>query len=488
MKKSLPTFCLYYLLSALMLLSITGLSQSKAEKIDAYLKKVQEQRQFNGSALVSAAGEVILKQGYGLANMEWQLPNSADTKFRIGSITKQFTAAVILQLVDEGKVNLSGTINDYLTDYREDIGKKVTVEHLLVHTSGIPSYTGLPRFFQDISRNPYSVSDFVKEYCSGDLQFEPGAQFSYNNSGYFLLGAIIEQVTGKSYEAALQERIFSPLGMENSGYDHHATILPNRASGYDKTPTGFRNAPYLDMGLPYAAGSLYSTVEDLYLWDQALYTEKVLPENQLMAMFTPRVPAFGGHYAYGWSVGQHGLGDDKDSIRTISHGGGINGFNTLINRLTDDKHVIILLNNTGGTILQEISNAIINILYDLPYELPKRPLMDELAKAQAEAGIAGAIKKYRQLKADYPDRYNFQERVLNNFGYMLVRQGNFPDAIEVFKLNVEAYPNAFNTYDSLGEAYMLNGDKALAIKNYEKSLALNPENDNAREMLKKLAE
>ena len=208
--------------------------------------------------------------------MEWDIPNTPDTRFRLGSITKQFTAMLTLQLVEQGKIKLDGKIADYLPDYRKDIGEKVTVHHLLTHTSGIPSYTGQPGFFENVSRNPYKVADFVKKYTSGDLEFEPGSKFSYNNSGYFLLGAIIERVTGKSYEQVLKENIFDPLGMKNTGYDHHDHAHSETRSGYAKTPDGYTNAAYLDMSIPYAAGSMYSTVEDLYLWDQALYTDKLL--------------------------------------------------------------------------------------------------------------------------------------------------------------------------------------------------------------------
>ena len=163
--------------------------------------------------------------------MEWKISNTPDTKFRLGSITKQFTATLIMQLVEEGKVKLDGKLSDYLLDYRKDIGEKVTVHQLLNHTSGIPSYTALPGFFSDVSRNPYSVADFVKKYASNNLEFEPGSKFSYNNSGYFLLGAIVEKVTGKPYEQVLKEKILDPLGMKNTGYDHFDRLLEKRASG-----------------------------------------------------------------------------------------------------------------------------------------------------------------------------------------------------------------------------------------------------------------
>ena len=306
------------------LLTRASLAASHAEQIDALLSAYNQKRQFNGSALVAEKGNVILKKGYGMANMEWQVPNTPDTKFRLGSITKQFTSMVIMQLANEGKISLDQKITTYLPDYRKDTGDKVTVRNLLSHTSGIPSYTSLPGFFENQSRDPYAVADFVKKYTSGDLEFEPGSQFSYDNSGYFLLGAIIERVTGKTYEDALRERIFDPLGMSDSGYDRSARVIPKRAAGYVLATNGYENAPYLDMSIPYAAGSLYSTVEDLYKWDRALYTDKLLPANLKKTMFTPVLH----DYAFGWSISTMKLDDSKTEVPTIGHGGGINGFNT----------------------------------------------------------------------------------------------------------------------------------------------------------------
>src|SRR5688572_15526356 len=233
-----------------------ALAQDHAAKIKEVLELAHSYKQFNGSALVVENGRVIYKSGFGMANMEWGIPNAPDTKFRLGSITKQFTSMLTLQLVEQGKVKLDGKISDYLPDYRQDIGQKVTIHHLLTHTSGIPSYTGLPGFFDNVSRNPYKVADFVKKYASGDLEYEPGSKYSYNNSGYFLLGAIIERVTGKSYEQVLKENILDPAGMKNTGYDRHDPLIQKRAAGYAKTPDGYRNAAYLDMSIPYAAGSM----------------------------------------------------------------------------------------------------------------------------------------------------------------------------------------------------------------------------------------
>lgn len=460
-------------------------AQTKAEKIDEVMTQANKYRLFNGSVLVAENGKVIYKKGLGLANMEWNIPVTPDTKFRLGSITKQFTATLIMKLVEEGKIKLDGKITDYLPNYRKDTGDKITIHQLLNHTSGIPSYTGMPNFFNEVSRDPYSVEEFVKKYTSGDLEFEPGSKFAYNNSGYFLLGAIIEKVTGQSYERALREKIFLPLGMKNTGYDRHDTIIEKRAIGYQKRPNGYVNAPYLDMSLPYAAGAMYSTVEDLYLWDQALYTEQVLTAQSKDLMFKPHLD----DYAYGWVVNKVSFTEGSEGVQRIKHGGGINGFNTVITRFPAEKHLIILLDNTSqGGNLNRLERELTNILYDKPYSSPKMSIGEKIFKTVQDKGIAAGVSEYRDLKARQANLYDFGEPELNTLGYLLLQSQKVKEAIEIFKLNVEAYPQGFNTYDSLGEAYMVNGDKELAIQNYKKSLELNPQNSNATAMLKKLEE
>ena len=461
-------------------------AQNKAGQIDGLMKLYSDYGQFNGTVLVAENGKIIYKKGFGLAEMEWNIPNKPDTKFRLGSITKQFTSMLILQLVEEGKLSLEGKLSDYLSYYREDTGKKVNIHHLLTHTSGIPSYTNLPNFGREISRNPYPVEEFVKKFCSGDLEFEPGAKFSYNNSGYFLLGAVIEKTTGKTYEKVLEERIFQPLGMKNSGYDHYATIMTGRAAGYEQSLDGYTNAPYLDMSLPYAAGSLYSTVEDLYIWDQALYTDRLLPGKMKELLFKPHVQNPGSAYGYGWAVGKKKLPQSKREVSFVGHGGGINGFNTLIERYVDDKHLIVLLNNTGGTVLGEMSTAIGRILYGEPYDPPKKSIARTLYKTMREKNLEAALSQYRELKKASPQGYSFQPAELNRLGYALLQAEKIEDAIKVFQLNIEAYPEDANGYDSLAEAYAAKGEKSLAIKNYAKSLELDPNNANALEKLNQL--
>lgn len=457
--------------------------QSKQEKIDQLLSKYNEYRYFNGSAIVADDFDVVLKKGYGLANMEWNIPNAADTKHRLGSITKQFTSMLIMQLVEKGKIKLDGKITDYLPYYRKDTGDKVTIEMLLTHTSGIPSYTNEPDFFKKVSRDYYTPDDFVKEHCSGNLEFEPGKKFAYDNSGYFILGAIIEKVTGKSYAEVLKENIFEPLGMKNSGYDLAEPIIMQRASGYEKTFTGYRNAPFLDMSLPYAAGSLYSTVEDLLIWDKALQTEKLLPKKFMEEIFKPRVDAFGGKYGFGWSLLKKKIGNEEYDV--ITHGGGINGFNTINYFLPKNGQVVILFSNAGGAPLDEITNKIISILNGEEVKMPAQSLAEHLSYVINEDGIETALKQFQQMKEE-KDLFSLKENEMNQLGYLLLGENKIEDALAVFKINVEEFPKSANVYDSYGEALLRKGNKEEAIVNYKKSVELNPRNTDAIKVLKDL--
>ncbi len=472
------------ILTYLLILIPTILSaQQKAEKIDDLLSRYFNYGLFNGTALVSENGNIIFEKGYGLANIEWNIPNKPDVKFRIGSITKQFTAALIMQLVEEGKIKPEGKITDYLKDYRKDTGNKVTIRELLNHTSGIKSYTNLPHMWTDSSRNHYTKKYFIKHFLSEDLEFEPGTNFAYNNTGYYLLAAIIEEVTGKSFGENLKERILIPAGMKNTGVEDEQEIpIPKKASGYLKIANQYRLDPYIYMPNAMGAGNMYSTVKDLYKWDQALYTDKILSEKSKKLMFTPGK----GNYGFGWFITKVPLDNNGDSTLAIWHTGGINGFNTIIVRLVNDKSLIVLLNNTGQTKLFSMALQIAKILHNQKFEYPKKPISKELAEIIDDEGIDAAVKTYWQLKKENPDLFDFSETELNNLGYELLRENRIDDAIKIFQVNVQAFPEAFNTYDSMGEAYMKKGKKKLAIINYKKSIELNPRNTNAYKMLKKL--
>jgi CubicO group peptidase (beta-lactamase class C family) len=477
-------WALHALLLTSVMLATSAAAASRQEGLDTLLSRYHQLRQFNGAVLVADEKGVVHQKAYGSANFELQVPHTVDSRFRIGSITKQFTAVLVLQLVHEGKLQLDEKLTTYLPDYRKDTGSRITLHQLLNHTSGIPSYTGLPGFFQNETRTPYAVGDFVKKFASGDLEFEPGTRFQYNNSAYFLLGAIIEKVTGKPYAQVVQERIFTPLGMKHSGYDVAATLIPKRASGYQLRPEGYVNAPYLDMSIPYAAGSLYSTVGDLYLWDRALYGNKVLPAALKQKMFTPGL----ADYGYGWFIRAIPLADGKTQVKTVSHTGGINGFNTLLLRVPERKELVVLLDNTSrGDKLEELSVDLLSVLHGIAPRGPRESIGEVVSSTMEKEGVAQAIAKYRALKASKPDAYDFDnEQALNMAGYSALQKGRSAEAIELFKLNVEMFPKSGNPYDSLGEAYLTAGNKELALANYQRSLELDPKNKGAEETIARL--
>lgn len=464
-------------------MSAAGIAaQANVKQIDALMKTYVEYGQLNGAVLVADRGKVIYKRGFGMANFEWSIPNQPDTRFRIGSVTKQFTAALILQLAEQGKIKLDGKLSDYLPYYRKDAGDRVTIHQLLNHTSGIPSYTNA-EFIQKLSRDPYKPEAFIKKFASGNLEFEPGSTFRYNNSGYFILGAIIEQLTGKSYEAVLTEQILKPLGMNDTGYDNSAPILAKRASGYEKRPDRVVNAAYLDMSLPYAAGSMYSTVEDLFKWDQALYGDTILSAETKKKMFTPGL----SDYGYGVGVFDRELGKSGQKFKYIQHGGGINGFNCLFTRAVDKQQTVIVLDNVGlGQHHGKITDSIVSILNGQPFDQPKKSIGEQLYRITLASGVDAAVAEYRKLKTANSKVFEFEERELNSLGYQFLRGQRIKDAIAIFKLNVEMFPKSSNPYDSLGEAYLIDNQKELALENYKKAVALDPTNANAVSIINRL--
>ncbi len=330
-------------------------------QIDTLMQQKTSSAQFNGTVLVAMQGKVVYERAFGLADFEWNVPNDVRTKFEIGSMTKQFTALLVLQLVNERRLRLDGRISDYLPYYRRDTGTRITIHELLTHTSGIPNFITLPGFVDGpASRIHYSTEDFVRKFCSGDLGFEPGRKFNYSNSGYFILGAILERVTGQPYEALLRQRIFDPLRMKDSGYTHTEMLIPHRARGYERSGESVSNARFYDMSIPFSAGALYSTVEDLYKWDQALYTERLLPTAYRDLLFWPNLENYG--YAWGLLTPKEGQPFAGETIPM--HGGAIFGFQSLIQRMPREKDLIVLLDNTDDSTLLQIAMDIRRIIWN----------------------------------------------------------------------------------------------------------------------------
>ncbi|WP_250436048.1 serine hydrolase [Hanstruepera flava] len=454
-------------------------TDDKAHKIDSLISLYADYEGFNGSVLVAHEGKVILKKGYGFANKEWDIPNAADTKFQIASVTKPFTSFLIMQLASEGSIDLHEPISTYLPLYPNTSGDSITVHHLLTHSSGLSrSFTSTQQ-----GNNP---KEMMVDIATMPLEFAAGEAFKYSNSGYNLLGYLIETQTGMSYEDALEDRIFEPLGMKNSGLFHNRTIIKQMASGYYKGFGDYFNIERNYKSLAYASGGIYSTVEDLYIFNQALNTNKILPKAYCDLMKKEHIadPGYGGYYGYGFEVLEKPIGNSEKMIETYGHSGAIDGFCALYTIIPSSNSTIIFLNNTRRAFLNTMTTAITGILYDETYDFPKMPLAKFMSQAIDNDGIEAGISFYKTHQ-DHPDYY-ISEQELIVAGYKYLQAGNAQYAADIFKLSIDVFPDKDNPYDSYAEALMALGRNEDAIKNYKKSLKLNPNNHNAEAMLKKL--
>lgn len=318
-----------------------AVDEALAAKIDAVMSEVYKPGEPGAAIIVRKNGRTIFRKGYGLADLELGVPVAPDMIFRLGSITKQFTAVSILMLAEQGKLGLQDEITKFLPDYPTQ-GKRITVEHLLTHTSGIQSYTDMPEWLP-LWRKDLTVKELVDLFKDKPMQFEPGERWAYNNSGYILLGAIIEKVSGETYEHFVESHIFKPLGMTGSCYGSTEHVIPRRVPGYQSGKGGFVNAPYLSMTQPYAAGSLLSTVDDLAVWSDAVFSGKLVKKEWLDKAFAPYKLKSGesSGYGYGWFFA------DFAGHRSVEHGGGINGFTSYEMTFPADKVFVAILTNSA---------------------------------------------------------------------------------------------------------------------------------------------
>jgi CubicO group peptidase (beta-lactamase class C family) len=323
-----------YLIAALLFGAIT--SAQDTSLYDKFVQYYVSNQRFMGSVIVARDNEILFDRGFGSADLEWDIPNSPTTKFRIGSVTKQFTAASILLLEERGKLKIDDPVKKYLKDTPE-AWDKITIFNLLTHSSGIPNFTGFPEY-QKEQLFEHTPKEIVALFRDKPLDFEPGEKMSYSNSGYILLGYLLEKVSGETYQDFIQKNIFDPLGMKDSGYDSNTAIIPERASGYSPGPHGLLNAQYVHMSIPFSAGALYSTTEDLLRWEQGLFGGKLLSKESLSKMTKP----YKDNYALGLMTGTN------NGHRVIQHGGGIQGFVAHLAYYPDDKITVAVLSNVNS--------------------------------------------------------------------------------------------------------------------------------------------
>lgn len=437
MKKIVSVFIL------ILLLSKSLLADDVSDKLNEMLNRYNEKKLFSGVVLLAKEGNIIYEKSFGYADWENKIPNENQTLFNIASITKMFTAAMIMQLKEEGRLSLSDPLSKYVQMYPDDIGNKITIQMLLDMKAGLGDYLMDPDYMQNIGRFT-TVDAYINLIKNEPLLFEPGTSQRYSNSGYAVLGGVIEKATGKSYADNLNERIFIPLGMKNTFYKQLKDNLSNSALPTKINFSGDKSTMKMDAS-PSPAGGIYTNAEDLFKMDAYLKNSKLL-----------------------------GAG-----IRA----GGTPGWNSIFGQYKNGYTLIILSN--FGRVADEMEMKFRKIMNNELYGEPALPLQMTLYKTLKEEGSAGLSKNLKKILEENDMEYS--DMPLNNFGYQLMQAGELDMAIEVFKLNTELFPDIANTFDSLAEAYMNKGNKEQAIANYKKVLELRPQNENAKKMLEKLS-
>ncbi len=369
-----------------------GAQKNYPKLLDDYAQAEFKIKEFNGTVLLMQKGKPIYKKSFGMADREWNIANTAETKFRIGSVTKQFTAACILQLAEQGKVSLDDKLTKYIPDYPK--GDSITIHMLLNHTSGIKNYTDISEFWPKAIL-PLSKDSMIALFKNKLLDFSPGTKWNYSNSGYFLLGVIVEKASGKKFDNYLLENVIKKTGLKNTAMDNIDSVLLYRAKGYSKNRQGvWEHAMPISMEGPFSAGAMYSTVDDLYRWTKALTANKIISAASVKKMTTPYMDNYG-----------YGIGND--SLKThhrISHSGGIPGFVSYLAFYPDDDICVAIISNNGGN-SSRLGVALASIMFDLPAQKPYTPkevkidtaILDNYLGKYIATGPIELIKKYGKL-------------------------------------------------------------------------------------------
>ena len=475
MSKKLPIFLFC------MIFGITLFAQNKEVKLSEVMQTYHNYNMFDGVVLVAENGKIVYKGAFGLANREWNIPNTTDTKFMIGSVSKSLTATLMLIQVQKGLIDLDKTISDYLPEFKGKPAANVKIKQLLSHTSGMPNYDIIKDFFPRISRQNFTRADYVKVYADSALAFEPGSRYAYSSWGYFTLGYIMERVTGKSYSQLMKEDIFDKAQMNNSGSYQHLQIVPKRATGYDYSFGGFTSADFRDQSNTMGTGDLYSTVEDLFKFHLAISNNTLLNKQLTDAMLTPGMrPA---RYGYGW-FNQNFKYTPVDSIAANFHLGMTEGFISFMLRIPSTNSFTIILCNSSPTDFFGITKNLVKILNNKPVSV-KQPVHKKMETYIAQLGAEKAVGEYKKMKVDTA-HYYVDWISMNFIAEQLLNLKKLEDARLIAENNVADFPDKDLVMFTMGNIYLALNRKEDAISFYKKTLQLYPGYQEAKNRLKEL--
>ena len=457
-------------------------AQHKKDKLAATMKAYHNYNMFDGAVLVAENGKIIYQNAFGLANREWNIPNKADTKFMIGSVSKPLTAALMLIQVQKGIIGLDKAIEDYLPEFKNKPGAKITIRQLLGHKSGMPNYDIIKDFFPLISRQHFTREDYIKIYMDSALAFEPGSGYAYSSWGYFTLGYIMERVTGKSYSQLIKEDIFTKLQMNNSGSYFHTQIVPDRATGYDYSFGGFTSADFRDQSNTMGTGDLYSTVEDLFKFHLSITNHTLINKQLTDEMLSPGKLQY-NNYGFGW-FNQIFKYTATDSIKANFHLGMTEGFISFALRIPATNSFAVILCNSSPTDFFGIIKNLIKILYNKPVYL-KAPVHKKTETNITQLGAAGAVEAYKKMKADTA-HYYIDWISMNFIAEQLLTLKRYEDARIIAENNVIEFPNKDLVMVTMGNIYLALNRREDAIRFYKKTLAITPGYEEAKNRLKEL--
>lgn len=476
---------------------------SQVERIDTILNQSYADSVFSGNVLVSEKGKIVYEKSFGYASYENKSPLTKETIFPVGSVSKTFTAVAVLKLAEQGKLRLDDSITKYLPDLSY---KNVTLRQMLSHVSGLPEYQ-TEAVIKEIEGKGVTNAELEKVFARLNLKedFAPGSRWEYSNTNFILLALVVERASGINYPKYLAENIFKPARMNGtfvlkSGVPE--SLKSRIADGYrsasfvaerDANIITLRgaNSYYATVGNLYGAGGIYSTARDLFKFHEALLKNKILKSRTLAEMYQPVVldgsesyaaqknTNYEARYGLGWFV----VGDESGG-KIVFHPGGVVGYvSYFLRNLSKDQCVVVLTNNEN--LKNYTPTALLRILNGQSYKLDKKSLAAALGKEYIKNDLEAAKKSFGELK-DNPD-YVWREGEMNALGYQLfLEKKDAAAAIAILNINAEKFPDSFEVWDSLGEIYYKSGNREEAIKNYKKSLRLNPNNEDGKQMLEKI--
>ena len=474
----LLTLCLWLLFPSLLYSQTTPTPENVVRLTEAHLAKLVRSDQFSGVVLIAKDGKPLFRKAYGFANLADRIPNREDTKFNMASMGKMFTGVAILQLTESGRLSLDDKVGKYLPDYPNSVVRdSVTIRQLLTHTAGLGNFWDE---HAKLAKERFkSVSDYLPLFVNQSLLYTPGTSFVYSNSGYMVLGLILEQVTGQSYFDYVKEHIYKPAGMTNTDAYELDYVVPNLATGYTRSierPGQWMNNSYVNVVKGGPAGGSFSTADDLLSFANALMQFKLLSREKTADLTAGKVPYGNRRYAYGFTE------EIANGHRIIGHGGGHIGIADELMIFPDLGYTVVILTNGDVDNFWDIQAFIKRQLIGSTPDIESYNFTKNAVETTVGAGYESGIAALR----NNPNKVAVRSGLIDQSGHRLLAEGKYDKAIAVFRLNLFAHPEVASVYESLADAYSRTGNKTQAIENYKKYLAMEPNDTETAEKLKKL--